>query len=333
MAANATHTDAWTAAVASWPYSERALVAALGAAIHGVLLWAFCLFFLALDRFSLFQGYKLPRTRPGMDPNLAANVHRDWGAIAEQVLGTFVLIPAAVYYGGYDVFKWGGMAVAEPVPSARIWARDLTVMLVACDTMFYWVHRACHHPALYKFVHKKHHEYKATNVWASEYFGVIDMILNVAPGILPAVCMGSHMAIFLAFTAFREWQTVQSHAGYDLPFDVCNVGIFSGGARRHDFHHSHNHGCYGDWTPFWDWLCGTDTSYNRYWDKVKNKEKETHGRPLPRSPASPATPASPANSSINDHYVRRSSRKSPKRHTFVPGSTEFERGVPKGLLT
>ena len=71
-------------------------------------------------------------------------------------------------------------------------------------------------------------------------------------------------------SAIRGWQTVQSHAGYDLPFDPCNRGPFHGGARRHDFHHSHNHGCYGDWTPFWDWACGTDTAYSAHWDKHRS---------------------------------------------------------------
>jgi len=45
---------------------------------------------------------------------------------------------------------------------------------------------------------------------------------------------------------------VQSHGGYDLPLDPLNAWpLFTDGAKRHDFHHSHNAGCYGDWTPFW----------------------------------------------------------------------------------
>ena len=43
--------------------------------------------------------------------------------------------------------------------------------------------------------------------------------------------------------------------------DPCN--LFDG-ARRHDYHHSHNMGCYGDWFPFWDHACGTDRNYRTY---------------------------------------------------------------------
>jgi sterol desaturase/sphingolipid hydroxylase (fatty acid hydroxylase superfamily) len=71
---------------------------------------------------------------------------------------------------------------------------------------------------------------------------------------------------------FLVWSSaaVQSHSGFDLPYDPFNRGVFHGGARRHDFHHSHNHGCYADFLPFWDWLCSTDGAYKAYWDKRKH---------------------------------------------------------------
>jgi sterol desaturase/sphingolipid hydroxylase (fatty acid hydroxylase superfamily) len=105
------------------------------------------------------------------------------------------------------------------------------------------------------------------HVYASEYFGVVDFMLNILPGVLPALLLRSHLAVVLLFTALRQWQTVQSHSGYDLPFDPFNRGPFHGGSRRHDFHHSHNSGCYSDFLPFWDWLCSTDGHYRAYWLK------------------------------------------------------------------
>jgi len=73
-------------------------------------------------------------------------------------------------------------------------------MVVGCDTLFYWCHRALHTPALYRAIHKQHHEFRATTVWASEYFGPVDMVLNVAPGVVPAVLMQSHFGVLLLFT-------------------------------------------------------------------------------------------------------------------------------------
>ena len=60
-------------------------------------------------------------------------------------------------------------------------------------TLFYWMHRLLHANGwLYRVVHKQHHEFKATTVWASEYFGIVDMVLNILPGAIPAIAMKSH---------------------------------------------------------------------------------------------------------------------------------------------
>ena len=124
-------------------------------------------------------------------------------------------------------------------------------------------------------------------------------ICNIMPGVIPAFFIKPHFATFLLFTAIRQWQTVQSHAGYHLPWDPLNCGVFKDGAARHDFHHSGNKGCFGklffvarssdlfvststmawqtyrkfvgsclnfatgDWTPMWDRLCGTEGDYRR----------------------------------------------------------------------
>ena len=125
-----------------------------------------------------------------------------------------------------------------------------------------------------RLLHKKHHEFRATTVWASEYFGVVDFVLNVLPGVLPALAMRSHLETLLTFTALRMWQTVQSHSGFDLPLDPMNRGPFYGGARRHDFHHSHNAGCYSDFLPFWDWLCGTDRHYKAFWEREQQEQQQ-----------------------------------------------------------
>ena len=66
-------------------------------------------------------------------------------------------------------------------------------------------------------------------MWASEYFGIIDFVFNVLPGVVPALMLRAHFAVLMLFTALRMWQTVQSHSGYDLPYDPFNRGVFHGG--------------------------------------------------------------------------------------------------------
>ena len=56
---------------------------------------------------------------------------------------------------------------------------------------------------------------------------------------------------------------------FDLPYEPTNRGPFYGAARRHDFHHTHNAGCYADFLPFWDWLCGTDRHFAAFWPPTR----------------------------------------------------------------
>ena len=239
--------------------------------VHFVSLWVPCWFFLALTKLRLCERYKISRDRPDMDPSLPKNVALDKEAFSEQLVGTFVLVPLISYFGYYPLKQCGMPLSLFPLPSPSVCLLHMLLLIVLCDALFYWTHRTLHHPLLYATLHKKHHFYKGTNVYASEYFGVVDFVLNVLPGVLPAVLLRVDLLTFLLFTAARGWQTVQSHAGYDLPFDPLNRGVFAGGARRHDFHHSHNVGCYGDWTPFWDWLCGTDREYRKHYERVKKQ--------------------------------------------------------------
>jgi sterol desaturase/sphingolipid hydroxylase (fatty acid hydroxylase superfamily) len=255
--------------------NEEMLIVLFATAVHCVGLWGFQMFFWILDKNRLFMIYKLPRDRPDMDENLPKNIKLNQRAIIEQIVGTLIVVPFAVYCF-IPILKWRKMAdICNTLPSWFTICRDFVIMLIGCDTLFYWVHRFLHFNGwIYRNIHKQHHEFKGTTIWASEYFGVIDMILNILPGVIPAIICSTHFGVLMLFTFVRQWQTVQSHAGYDLPYDPLNRGIFSGGARRHDFHHSHNHGCYGDWMPFWDWICGTDLKYKRYWDKKKEKKCE-----------------------------------------------------------
>ena len=46
-----------------------------------------------------------------------------------------------------------------------------------------------------------------------------------------------HMVTLWAWLTVRLFETVEDHAGYDLPFNPTNLIPFWGGAVHHDFHH------------------------------------------------------------------------------------------------
>lgn len=260
--------DWWMARCEAWPYGERLFFTGLASAIHLLVLYASCGLFMLADAQGFWLQCQLPRGRPDLKATTVANIALNRRAAREQMIGALVITPALLYVAFPAVSPFINVCGRMPPPTT--WAKDIAIMIVGCDCIFYWVHRACHaSPSLYK-LHKQHHEFKATTVWASEYFGIVDFLLNVLPGVLPALVLRVHLAVLMLFTALRMWQTVQSHSGYDLPYDPFNRGIFHGGARRHDFHHSHHNGCFADFLPFWDWLCGTDAAYTTYWQKHRD---------------------------------------------------------------
>ena len=163
---------------------------------------------------------------PGVKKEKLATINDalDKKAFRDQLLSTFVMAPLFGFLL-YPVLGWRGMELwTDTLPSWSICIRDVVIMILGCDTMFYWAHRALHTKALYPY-HKQHHEYKLTNVWASEYFGFFDLVCNLAPGLIPGVLIGTHFQLLMFFTGLRGWQTVQSHAGYGLPFDPINMSV------------------------------------------------------------------------------------------------------------
>ena len=245
---------------------QEIFVVVVATLLHAVALWGSASVFVLAERLKLFERYRLPRDAAHLRAEHPSNLALNKSARQDVVIGTLVIVPVVVA-GVSPLIRYSGMSVCGPLPPARKWLLDIALQIVGCDALFYWIHRTLHHPLLYRTLHKKHHEFRATTIWASEHFGEVDFVLNVLPGVIPALLLGAHFAVLMAFTVIRQWQTVQSHSGYDLPFDPFNRGVFHGGARRHDFHHTHNHGCYSDFLPFWDWLCGTDRKYAEYWQK------------------------------------------------------------------
>jgi Delta7-sterol 5-desaturase len=137
------------------------------------------------------------------------------------------------------------------------------------DTWFYFMHRAMHHPVLFKHVHLIHHRSTNPSPWTAYAFHPLEAILEAA--ILPIIAftLPVHVSAIIFFFLFQIMYNVYGHLGFEiLPkgFHKSRIGKWVNTSTAHNLHHHKFNGNYGLYTLFWDRLFGTvredyDTTY------------------------------------------------------------------------
>jgi len=200
-------------------------------------------------------------------------VGRWWKAFWIVVIN-YILVYVVTFFNGPitayirpDFFQkdllWG------PCPNIFQWGLDMLRGVIVEDFVFYFLHRALHHPLLYSAIHKVHHEYKAPFHISAMYASITEFFVA---DIFPLMCgflTASHWSTALGFVAYRLYLTTEAHSGYSFPWALDNIldsnGIyFFSGSKHHDAHHEKFNCNYGSNLYFWDWLLGTSENSPRY---------------------------------------------------------------------
>eukprot|EP00928_Gymnodinium_smaydae_P037283 TRINITY_DN25910_c0_g1_i1.p1 TRINITY_DN25910_c0_g1~~TRINITY_DN25910_c0_g1_i1.p1 ORF type:complete len:371 (+),score=15.78 TRINITY_DN25910_c0_g1_i1:103-1113(+) len=145
------------------------------------------------------------------------------------------------------------------------------------DLGFYFGHWLIHHPKLYSWIHKRHHEHKEPTILTNSHFWMLDLFIEAGVPLIAALHgvflfrkAGFQFSNFeLSYTICSMiWYENGSHAGKQLPcVTVCPPlsfipwidQVFGGGVAHHHQHHRRSQSNYsiaawpdrafGTWEP------------------------------------------------------------------------------------
>eukprot|EP01012_Entosiphon_sulcatum_P044648 TRINITY_DN59435_c0_g1_i1.p1 TRINITY_DN59435_c0_g1~~TRINITY_DN59435_c0_g1_i1.p1 ORF type:complete len:269 (-),score=44.90 TRINITY_DN59435_c0_g1_i1:83-889(-) len=243
------------------------------AVIIAVTFWAHVVGYLLLylpwfivERTPALQKYKIqPKRRPTPEMQL----HCLKGVLTQQFTGQLPLI-----LGLPGLFLVMGHKYLDPLPEFTTIAWQCLVFLVLEDTWHYWNHRIIHSlPAVYQYVHKKHHEHHYPFGLTAEYASHSETLVLGLGTMMGPLIFKAHWVTMVIWMLVRDCETLDAHSGYDLPWSFHNWVPFWGGALYHDFHHSNFNGNYSATFTWWDKLCGTDGAFKQHIQKLKKNTK------------------------------------------------------------
>lgn len=155
---------------------------------------------------------------------------------------------------------------------------SILIILFCHETYYYWLHRWMHHPKVYKWVHKAHHDSITTSAWTSFSFHPIESILQaiVLPVLLFIIPL--HYVAIGIILLIMTTTSVINHLNTELyPRDFHRhwFGKWWIGATHHSLHHSQFKYNYGLYFTFWDKWIGTESpDFKKLFEKKTTKEGE-----------------------------------------------------------
>ncbi len=140
------------------------------------------------------------------------------------------------------------------------------VLFVIDDTWFYWMHRTIHHPLLYRYVHKVHHESVDTTPFTAYRFHPLEGLLEMGSALLVigyAALVPVHIGAIVAWQVGSIAFNVIGHMGYEVyPAWWNNNGLlkWKTTSMHHNMHHERFEGNYGLYFRWWDLLMKTEVA-------------------------------------------------------------------------
>ncbi len=171
------------------------------------------------------------------------------------------------------LWQKGYTKLYEDIHDYPLWwlPASLFIALALQETYYYWLHRWMHIPAVFRIVHKWHHDSQIASPWTAFSFHPLEGLIQAAflPLILLFLPMNVYVLVFML--VIMSLSSVINHLDIEVyPRWFARVFLFRHliGATHHSLHHKqykYNYGLYFTW---WDeWLKTESPSYDKLFDE------------------------------------------------------------------
>jgi sterol desaturase/sphingolipid hydroxylase (fatty acid hydroxylase superfamily) len=159
---------------------------------------------------------------------------------------------AAVFY------HVGDYLIYDELPSGVLVFGEVLASLMLYDFMYYFMHRAMHHPKYMKYVHGVHHYVRFPTSPESIYLHPVENLSGLGLLCVAIAIVGPISAVsFLLIFFIHNVVNILVHSNLVFPHPAFK--LFNFWAIKHDLHHGkYLNKNYASIFPFWDQMFGTD---------------------------------------------------------------------------
>jgi sterol desaturase/sphingolipid hydroxylase (fatty acid hydroxylase superfamily) len=184
--------------------------------------------------------------------------------VRHEVLASLRSMLLATAGGLAILLAWrqGHTALYAELGAWPLWWLPASLLLcfVAHETFTYWTHRAMHHPALFRWMHRQHHRSITPTPWSIFSYEVGEMLVLVVFYLALVWLLPLHPSVLFTFMVGSALVNALGHSGFEFmpapgpgrPWMRWLLRV-----AHHDLHHSGCRGNFSTYTSVWDRICGT----------------------------------------------------------------------------
>lgn len=138
---------------------------------------------------------------------------------------------------------------------------SLIIYMLLQETYYYWIHRWMHKPAVFRIVHKIHHDSHIASPFTAFSFHPIEGLLQAIFLPLLLVVIPIHYMVLIFLLVIMTFSSVINHLDIEIypknSYKIWSKWII--GASHHSLHHKFYKYNFGLYFTFWDRLRSTES--------------------------------------------------------------------------